>query len=151
MPETTEQKKLLRLQARRRGHLKAAVKRYAKVFNMSYWFQVQEDAIFSHTLAGASLVFAHTYSGWLDQKIKETPLNRFEECGTTCCLAGLDYKRSGRSVKEQSLFYGLNWDVYQPTQWPYYLRMHYNTAKQANDFNGMADAACLAIDHFAVK
>lgn len=145
-----DRKKLLRLQARRRGHLKAALRKYAKVFNISWWFQGKGEDGLLHTEGDVPFDKANVDAEFPSSKIPKK-LKDFEECGTVCCIAGLDYLRSGRSRQEQVEFYGFSKDVFFVTRWPNSLADEYHIYSRISDHNGMVAAAEKAIDYFAVK
>lgn len=152
--EKVVDKKLLRLQARRRGHLKAALRKYAKVFRMEWWFThyvtAEEDRLyrgynyFRHLGAVPNSREDADYG----EDLHLPSLNKFEECGTTCCIGGLDYMRSGRSLLEQQEFYGLSPFVYAVTDWPENLKWEYRHASNKMDYKRMVELAEKAIDYF---
>lgn len=148
--------KLRRLQARRRGHLKAAVRKYAKVFHMTAWIGKRNEGSArveqEYPGMGELLINAATEEQRLKPR-KMLRLDKFEECGTTCCLYGLDYMRSGRKIEEFAKFYGFRRDaaVCYSWNWPPDAGTLYYTSRDKEDYNGMSEAACMAIDHFALK
>lgn len=160
-----EDKKLLRLQARRRGHLKKALEKYASVFDMRDWFQQKRklfdsvEPILQTPHVGSPIRRAMAYLTSTSKKFKlhgirpvkeKINLKKFEECGTACCIAGLDFARSGRSIGEQREFYGIKSDdLYTVGTWPDDISAAYYTARENKDHKGMVEAAKKAIDYFS--
>lgn len=156
------QTNLERLQARRRGHLKAALMKYAKVFNMAMWFGKEGEvpgyvgitpawsATPEHHRAAEYVIRGSMYGGDAGAVPVKVKLDKFEECGTVCCIAGLDYARSGRNIPEQREFYGIKDDrLYNTAYWPQELEDEYQDARDRGDRVGMVVAAQKAIDYYA--
>lgn len=148
LKETRAKIKLFR---RRRGHLKAALRKDAKFFDMTLWF------------LGGTEETRKLEKGILNDASLPSPerkriFKNYEQCGTACCIAGLDFLRSGRKLKEIVEFYGFapkyrglvddDSHLFYSQYWPQAIVNKYFKAKYNKDHTAMAEAGCEAIDYF---
>ena len=156
---TDDVKRLFKLQRRRRGHLKAALRKYASAFDMEYWFQRKQSSasgitFFTGAIDESDLCFEYVSPERKAELRKALPkrLTDFEHCGTACCIAGLDTFRSGRTIGQQLSFYGFpDKHVFNAGYWPDNLRKKYDIASTKKNHVKMVEVACEAIDFFGKK
>ena len=150
---TKEARSKINLFRRRRGHLKAALMKHAKTFDMALWFQ--GDYLVTTTLERALF----NSQPFVPVRCEiATAVKDFEQCGTACCIAGFDFLRSGRTMSEIVRFYGFlpstqyhdnqETDLFIAVRWPVYLSNKYFKASNTGDKVGMVEAAQKAIDYF---
>lgn len=153
-------KNLLAAQKKRRERLKNALRRYAKNFAMEYWFTYTGNPSVTpsrSTFAGKlNEYLTSVFSREKKFNIHKT-LKSFEECGTSCCIAGMGHVLTGKPLREIAKHYGIaerDSDIsgaFYEGNWPIEIRRDYRNARDSRDYNGMVEAACKAIDHFAAK
>lgn len=133
--------------------LKRFIKNNAKKFDMGDWLVAKSGKYIPQVYVSSRQEVD------LAQTEPEKAVAAFEECGTSCCIAGAMRVLSGVDLVEdfhaEYLFglpnYNESRDPYLATLWPFELYQKYRTAADAGDTAKMAAAGLKAIDYYAKK